>query len=80
MNIDLMISLLGWSTVINLGILIYWFVLFIFAREWIYQIHSRWFSLTAAQFDAIHYGGMGLYKLVIVVFNLIPWLVLRFIV
>lgn len=69
---------LGWATLINLGILIYWFVVIVFAREWIYAIHTRWFNVTESQFDAIHYGGMGLYKLLIVFFNLIPWLVLRY--
>ncbi len=73
------VGFLGWSTVINMGILIYWFLLILFARQWIYNLHGRWFHLTERQMDAIHYGGMGLYKLLIVFFNLIPWLVLKII-
>ena len=79
-NIDLLLSLLGWSTVINLGLLLYWFVAFVFAHDLLYRIHSRWFMLSVERFDAIHYGGMGLYKLAIVVFNFVPWLVLMLLV
>ncbi len=74
----ILISFLGWSTLINLGILIYWFLMILFARRWVYDFHGRWFNLTESQLDVIHFGGMGVYKLLIVFFNLIPWLVLRY--
>ncbi len=79
MDIATLTTFLGWSTLINMGILIYWFMVILLARGWIREIHTRWFHLSEAQFDVIHYGGMGLYKILIIVFNLVPWLVLRFI-
>jgi hypothetical protein len=39
--------------------------------------HGRWFGLTAAQFDAIHYGGMSAYKIGILLLNLVPYIALR---
>lgn len=65
-----------WSTVINYGILLWWFAWFVFAHDWIYDIHNKWFKIPADHFDTIHYGGMGLFKIIIFVFNLVPFLAL----
>ena len=42
------------------------------------KIHGRWFRLSDSRFDAVHYGGMGAYKLGIFFFNLTPLLALWF--
>jgi len=34
------------------------------------------FRLSDEQFDAIHYGGMSIYKIGILLFNLVPFIVL----
>jgi hypothetical protein len=65
-----------WCTLINYGILLLWFMAFVFAREPIQSLHGRWFRLSAEQFDALHYGAMAVYKIGILLFNLVPWVVL----
>lgn len=77
MDAELLGRLLLWSTVINLGILILWFAFFSLARSWMYRLHSRWFQLTDEQFDALHYGTMALYKIGILLLNLVPYMALR---
>lgn len=77
MNIELLESLLLWSSVINLGILAVWFALFSLARNWMYKLHSRWFRLSDGQFDALHYGAMAFYKIGILLLNLVPYIALR---
>lgn len=79
-TVGLVMKILGWSAIINLGILLWWFIAFVSMRDTVYRIHSRWFNLTPAQFDSIHYCGMALYKFLIVIFNLVPYLALRIIV
>lgn len=69
-------ALLGWSALINYGVLLFWFALFALRRDFIYTLHTRWFNLEQASFDAIHYTAMAGYKLLVLVFNLVPWLVL----
>jgi hypothetical protein len=54
-------------------------LVFVFARDGLQRIHGRWFRLPRDQFDALHYGGMSLYKIGILLFNLVP-LVALFIV
>lgn len=61
-----------WSTLIHYAVLLLWFGLFVFARTWMQHLHGRWFKLSPEAFDVLHYGGMGLYKLLIAVFSLVP--------
>lgn len=78
MTIELIRHVVGWCAVINYGILLLWFVLYMLARDWIYQLHGRWFNISHQQFDAIHYSGMAIYKIGIFLLNLVPYIVLRF--
>ena len=71
-------SLAIYSLVVNLILLFIWAGLFIYARDWMIRLHGRWFKLAPEMFDAMHYAGMGLYKLAIWMLLVIPYLVLRF--
>ena len=71
-------NFLFWCTLINFGVLLFWAFFFVFARSLMYRIHSRFFQISPEHFDAIHYAGMAFYKLSILLFNLIPYFVLRF--
>ena len=63
-------------TLIDYGILLVWFLVFVFAHDWMQRLHGRWFRLSRDQFDALHYGGMGIFKIGIILFNLVPFVVL----
>jgi len=65
-----------WCFIINAGIFIFWFVVYLAARDTIYQIHARWFELSKEQFVSVHYRLMGQYKLAIFLLNLVPWIAL----
>jgi hypothetical protein len=41
---------------------------FMLAHDWLYGLHGLWFHLMVEQFDALHYGGMALYKIGILLF------------
>ncbi len=76
MTLELVRDTLGWCTAINFGLLIVWFVGLLVAREWIRRLHGKWFRLSEESFDAIHYAVMAIFKLLIVVFNLVPYIAL----
>ncbi len=80
MSIETITAVLGWSTLLNYAVLLYWALFFIFAHDWMYRFHGKWFRISVEQFDAIHYVSMAFYKLLVFVFNLAPWIVLKFIV
>ena len=77
MTMEMIRSALGWCILINFGVLLWWFAWFTLAHNWVYRVHGKWFKMSVEQFDAIHYGGMTVFKLCILVFNLAPYLALH---
>lgn len=77
MSIELVRDVLLWCTLINYGVLLLWFLFFKTAHDWMHRLHGRWFRLPVEQFDAIHYAGMAIYKIVIILFNLVPYVALH---
>lgn len=76
MTIDIMREFLGWCSIINLGLLLWWVLFFMFAHDFMYRLHGKWFNLSVEKFDTIHYAGMAFFKITIFIFNVVPYLVL----
>ena len=76
MNHFSLTDFLLWCTILNYLVLVLWFMVFCVAHEWMFRLHGRWFRLTTAQFDALHYGGMAVYKVGILLLNLVPLIAL----
>jgi hypothetical protein len=79
MSINQLTEFLGWCAVLNIALLLWWAFFMIFAHDWVYRMHSKWFYLEQQRFDAIHYAGIAFYKLSIIIFNVAPYLALRII-
>jgi hypothetical protein len=77
MNVQFASDFLLWCVVLNYVILLWWLVAFVFAHGWMFKLHSRWFHLSEERFDSIHYAGMSVYKVGILLFNLTPYVALR---
>ena len=77
MTLEIIRDALAWCTVINWAILLWWFLVFSMAHDWMYRFHGKWFKISVEKFDAIHYAGMALFKTGIFLFNLAPYLALR---
>ena len=77
MTPELIQGVLGWATLINFGILLWWFGFFAFAHDFTSKLPSTWFNIPADRFAAIHYNAMAIFKLGVVLFNLVPYLALR---
>jgi len=77
MEVRLVSDWLLLGTLINYVVLLAWFVVFRAAHEWMFSLHTRWFRLPVERFDAIHYAAMALYKVGILLLNLVPYVALR---
>ena len=65
-------EVLLWCIGINYALLLAWFGVFVFAHDWMYGLHGRWFKLPVETFDAIHYAGLSVYKIGIILLTLVP--------
>ena len=76
MTINELKALLLWSTAINYGVLLVWFGVFVYAHGGLVRAHTRWFKLSAENFDALNYAGVAMYKIGIILFNVVPLIAL----
>jgi hypothetical protein len=67
-----------WCTILNAGLLIASFLLvsYGFGSDFVYRMHSKWFPMPRETFNTFMYAFIGIYKILVFVFNLIPWLAL----
>ncbi len=76
MNLESLRQFLLICTLLNYVVLLIWFLAFRFAHDALYRMHARWFRLTPEHFDALHYQGMAVYKVGVLLLNLAPYLAL----
>jgi hypothetical protein len=69
-------AILLWCVGLNYLVLLVWAGAFVFAHDWMYRLHTRWFRISVEVFDAIHYGGLAFYKVGILLLNVVPLLAL----
>ena len=65
-------TILIWSLVVNYLVLLVWFGAIALAHDRVFSLHSRWFALSRETFDALHYGGMAVYKIGTLLLNVAP--------
>ena len=51
--------------------------MFVAAHDWLFRMHTRWFKLPVETFDALNYAGVAVYKIGIVLLNLVPLIALH---
>jgi len=76
-NFETLRAVLGWSTVLNLGLLIFAAIVLMFAGDKIKEVHSRLYGLSSVDLDRAYFQYMANYKIMIFVFNLAPYLAMR---
>jgi hypothetical protein len=74
---DSLLDFLLWSAVINLGLLLLSFLAFTLGSDFIYRVHGKWYDIKKEEFNTVIYSGMMFYKICIIFFNIVPYIVLR---
>ena len=77
MTVETMLVVLGWSSLINIVLLLVWVIWFKLGHDFIFRIHNKWFGLSEESFNSAHYSGLIIYKVLILTLNLVPYLALR---
>ena len=77
MSVEMLRSVLLWCTLINFGLLLFWGLLFLFAHDWVYRLTSKWARLSVEQFDGINFAWIMIFKIGVILFNLVPCIALH---
>jgi len=70
-------EVLGWSTVVNGGLLVFSSVLLMFAGAPIKRLHASMFGLSEDDLSRAYFQYLAQYKIAILIFNVAPYLALR---
>jgi len=65
-----------WCTVMNGSLLVLWIALCMLAPDLVYRTQKIWFPLSRETFDVVIYSFLGLFKIIFLFFNLVPYLAL----
>ncbi len=76
MDVPTLTRFLMWSMILNSGLFAFWSLTILFAPDLAYRLQYRFFPLERKTWDVVMYAFMGAYKLLIVVFNLVPYVAL----
>ena len=80
MDIQTLAGFFMWCTILNAAILLFsTVVVLVLSKDFVYRAHSRIFPMQRETFNAAIYTLIGVYKIFIFVFNLIPWIALSII-
>jgi hypothetical protein len=61
-----------WCSIINYALLLVWALLATVGRDWLYGLVVRVFPMSREQFDLVNYAGITLYKMGVLLFNIVP--------
>ncbi|HEU5116664.1 MAG TPA: hypothetical protein VFT74_08300 [Isosphaeraceae bacterium] len=76
MNLRTLRRLFLWCTLINFGVLLLWTVISVLPHGWMFNLWGHWFRLKPEQFEFVLFLGLLLDKVLILVFNIVPYLAL----
>jgi hypothetical protein len=76
MSLELARSFFLWCSVINYALLGLWALFAIFWRSGMYRMWCLVFRLSPEQYDMLNIGGITIYKIGIILFNIVPCIAL----
>lgn len=79
MTIQTLTDFFMWCSIINIGLLLFLALTFLLAPNLTYRLQSRWIPMSRESFNVIYYSFIGFFKVVVLVFNVVPWIALEII-
>ncbi len=79
MDVRTLTAFFKWCTIINIAVFAISTILILAVPDFIYGAHGQLFHLPREAFDVALYWLLGFYKIVILAFNLVPYVALRII-
>jgi hypothetical protein len=79
MTTETLTALLGWTSVINIALLMVSTISLISMRGFITKVHARLFGMDEKDLGRAYFQYLAQYKIAIIVLNIAPYLALRII-
>jgi len=76
MDIQTLTTFFMWCTVMNGALLVLWTTMCILVPDLVYRTQSKWFPIPRETFNVVIYAFLGLFKIVFLLFNVVPYVAL----
>lgn len=70
-------GILGWCTVINIGLLVFSSLLVVGFRSSMARLHGKMFALNEEDISRAYFQYLAQFKILVIVFNVTPYIALR---
>ena len=77
MTMATLTNLMGWITLVNIGLLLLTTVLIVLMKGIAIKIHSKMFDIDTKDLNNMYFDYLGKFKVLVIVFNLGPYIALR---
>ena len=61
-------------TIINIGLLLLSTLLILALKNVVYKMHSRLFGIKEDTIATVVYSYLGMFKIMVIIFNIVPWI------
>jgi len=79
MDVQMLTRFFMWCTILNMGFLLLLSLFLIINLDFVYKMQSKLFPMSRETFNVVLYSFIAIYKIIIFVFNLVPWITLSII-
>lgn len=76
MNTQMLQRFFMWCTIINGLLFVISVIIGTFASDWVYRMQGKWYHLSRESFNVAIYSFLGFFKIIFLVFNAVPFIVL----
>ncbi len=76
MDIQTLTAFFMWCTIINVALFSWAAIWFMLAPDFVYRMQSKFFPLPRETYNVVVYAFLGVFKIVIMAFNVAPWVAL----
>lgn len=79
MDIQTLTDFFMWCSIINIGFLFVLGLVFMLAPNLTYRLQSIFIPISRETFNVVFYSFIGFFKVIVLVFNVVPWIALKII-
>lgn len=76
MSLDQLTELFKWMLLINIGLLVFSTISVLVLKNFMIRLHTSLFGISKEQFALAVYAYLGMFKIIVIVFNIVPYIAL----
>jgi len=76
-SVETLREFLGWCSVINIGVLLLSSTMVVLMRGGIIKLHARMTGMNEEELPVLYFQILGNYKMLIILLNIVPYIVLK---